>query len=529
LGARPGQWAAARAAADSLGEVRLVGSLGPDSAPAGGRSLIGPALSGAMAGGRPVWLVSDGEIEDAADLGLDQVRRSGVRLRPRPRQSDLAITRVAGPDRIAVGDTLRLEVDVAGFDQPDRRRVAVEVRSGEARWLGATIPVSAGSGSTVLEMVVREGVPVGPHLLTVSLRDAGDQEPRTDVRLHPVTVLSTPGVVLVAAPGDWESRFLFRTVAEVASLPVRGFLALDDNRWVRMGDLTPASGGEVDQALERADVLIHLGDRTERFRRARARGRWEWVASAAETPPAEGDWYLAASAASPLAGAFIGMPVDSFPPAAGLSPLVPGARDWVALTAQQSRRGAERPAVIGRDSAGRREVLVGVSGLWRWAFRGGSSDQAYRAWVASTISWLLGGSDSVTGRARPLRAVVQRGRPIVFERLRADSAPLTIELREERREGTRTDTLVFDGAGRASLMLEPGRYQYRLEGGGRGLLGVEQYTDEWLPRRVTLTEREPTLATQSGRDPLRDRWWLFGVAIVALSGEWWWRRRAGLR
>ena len=230
---------------------------------------------------------------------------------------------------------------------------------------------------------------------------------------------------------------------------------------------------------------------------------------------------------SPIAGAFVGLPVDSFPPAAGLAALTPGPQDWVGLVGQLSRRGGERPAVVGRDSAGRRDVLVGVAGLWRWAFRGGPSEQAYRAWVAATTTWLLGAGDSAIGRARPLRAVVSQGRPVVFERLRPELTMLRVDLRGPA--GARSDTLRFDGAGRAELLLPPGRYDYRLEGGGGGLLGVEVYSDEWLLRPVALAERAATATRPSGRAPLRDQPWLFAVVIAALSGEWWWRRRAGLR
>jgi hypothetical protein len=526
MGAAGSQWPAARAAAAALGEVRLIGAVDADSLPIGGRSTIASSLAGAVAGGRPVWLVTDGEIEDAGEVGSGLWARTGIRVLARAPRPDLAITRVSGPERIAIGDTLRLEIDVSGFGVADRRQATVEVRSGEDRWMSGVIPLSAGSGTVTLEKPIGEEIAAGAHLLSVTLRDAADQEPRTDVRFHALTVLATPGVVLLAGPGDWEGRFLFRTLSEVASLPIRGFLAIEATRWVRMGDLSPASIADVEQAVARADVLVRIGDQGDRFR-SPARGRWEWISSRASSPPALGDWYLTPTGASPLAGAFIGLPVDSFPPAVGLSAVIAGPRDWIALSGQQNRRGAERPAVIGRDSAGRREVVVGAAGLWRWAFRGGSSDQAYRAWVASTITWLLGGADSVTGRARPVRSVVQRGRPIVFERLLADSAPLTIELRGSG--GNRTDTLQFDGAGRASLRLDPGRYRYRLEGGGQGVLGVEEFSDEWLPRPVAIGDRPAIAAAPAGQAPLRDKWWLFGLAIVAFSGEWWWRRRAGLR
>jgi hypothetical protein len=183
--------------------------------------------------------------------------------------------------------------------------------------------------------------------------------------------------------------------------------------------------------------------------------------------------------------------------------------------------------MIGRDSAGKRQVLVGAAGLWRWAFRGGTAEQAYRALVAATATWLLGGADSSTGVARPVRPVVERGRPLVFERLRSGIEKTAIEIRSG--SGVRTDTLRFDGQGRAELQLDPGSYQYRLGSGGAGLVGVEQYSAEWLPRPVTLTDRPPSAGGPSGREPLRDKLWLFALAILAWSGEWWWRRRSGLR
>ena len=522
-----GRWVAAKAEAGRLGEVRVVGSLGADSAPTGGRSLMAAAVAAGAATGRPVWLVTDGEIEDGTEIPGDLLAQTGVKLFARPRVPDLALVRVGGPERIAVGDTLRLDVEVSGFGMADRKQVTVDVSSGESRWLTATIGLTNGSGSAVIAGPLPRSAGAGRHLLTVALRDAIDAEPRTDRRLHAITVLPTPGIVIVADPASWESRFFFRTIGDVAALPVRGFFAVDRNRWARMGDLAPVLTAEVDRAVQGADLLVQFGDRSERTRRSTARARWDWVATARTSAPTEGDWYLMPGGVSPVSGAFVGLPVDSFPPAAGLAVLTPGPRDWVGLVGQLSRRGGERPAVMGRDSGGRREVLVGAAGLWRWSFRGGQSEQAYRAWVAATTTWLLGANDSMTGRARPVRAVVPQGRPVIFERLRPDLTTLRIDLRGP--VGNRADTLRFDGAGRAELPLPPGRYDYRLEGGGGGLLGVEVYSDEWLLRPAALSEREAAAAPPSGRSPLRDELWLFAVAIAALAGEWWWRRRAGLR
>ena len=522
-----GRWVEAKAEAGRLGEIRFVGSLGADSTPTGGRSLMAGAVSAAAASGRPVWIVTDGEIEDAAEIPGDLLAQTGVKLFARPPGPDLALVRVGGPERIATGDTLRLEVEVTGIDVPDRTQVTIDVSSGGARWLTATVPLANGSGSAVIAGPLPTSAVAGRHLLTVALRDANDAEPRTDQRLHAIVVLPTPGIVVVANPPSWESRFFFRTIGDVAALPVRGYFPAGRDRWARMGDLGAVPVAEVDQAIQRADLLVQFGDLPERIRRSSARGRWDWVATSRTSAPIEGDWYLMAGGVSPVSGAFVGLPVDSFPPAGGLAALTPSPQDWVGLVGQLSRRGGERPAVIGRDSAGRREVLVGAAGLWRWAFRGGQSEQAYRAWVAATTTWLLGASDSMTGRARPVRAVVSQGRPVIFERLRPDLTTLPIGLTGPG--GARSDTLRFDGAGRAELLLSPGHYDYRLDGGGSGTIGVEFYTDEWLRRPVTLLERAATATPPPGQAPLRDKVWLFVVAIAALSGEWWWRRRAGLR
>jgi hypothetical protein len=220
--------------------------------------------------------------------------------------------------------------------------------------------------------------------------------------------------------------------------------------------------------------------------------------------------------------------VDSFPPALQLTPTEPGAGDWVGLTGQLGRRGAPRPALVGREEGRVRRVVTLADGLWRWAFRGGTSEQSYRAMVAATASWLLGGADSAIGPARPVRRVAQQGRPVVFEWAASGSttpAPLTWN----GPGGVRADTLRFDGAGRATVWLPPGWYRYRFAGGAGGSVAVEEYSDELLPRPIALETRNARIQRPPGRTAARDWLWLFGLCVLAFAGEWLARRRLGLR
>ena len=173
-------------------------------------------------------------------------------------------------------------------------------------------------------------------------------------------------------------------------------------------------------------------------------------------------------------------------------------------------------------------MTVAADGLWRWSFRGGSSEQSYRSWVAATTSWLLGAVDSTRGLTRPRQPVVANGRPIVFEWAGAGPAtPLVVTWSGSGEQ--RRDTLQFDGQGRAVVWREPGEYRYRLETGGEGTVAVEQYSEELLPRSVTLTAHPPRTVRSSARSTAREWLWLFGICLLALSSEWFARRRLGLR
>ncbi len=528
FGAAGGQWPLARDSALKLGEVRLFGDerSGGDTVPDRGRSRLGPALTAAAASDRPLIVVSDGEVEDAMDLPPEVLGRAGVRVFPRDTQPDRIVSSVTGPSRVTAGDSIVLEAEVQLVGGAPAENARLEVFSGVKRVGGQTVRMQQTGGRARIALLSSEVGP-GDHVLRIKLAGS-DAEPRTDTRLHLVTVAPTPGVVLLASPGDWDSRFLYRALRDVAQLPVRGFVRIEGERWRSMMDLKPVPAERVRQAARQADLLIVKGDAGSLTQGTTARGIWRWPTGGKGQGSIPGDWYLSAADVSPVAGALLGQPVDSFPPASGLAPIVPSAGDWVALTAQLGRRGAARPAAFGRDAGRVRTATIVVDGLWRWAFRGGASEQSYRAWVAATASWLLGGADSARGLARTVRPVVTSGRPLVFEW--SGSGPArSLAVTWSDGDAPRADTLRFDGSGRATVWLSPGEYRYRLEGGGGGTVAVEEYSEELLPRAVVLTTRDARVSRPAGRTSARDWLWLFAIAALAFAGEWLARRRLGLR
>jgi len=95
--------------------------------------------------------------------------------------------------------------------------------------------------------------------------------------------------------------------------------------------------------------------------------------------------------------------------------------------------------------------------------------------------------------------------------------------------GERRDTLRFDAAGEATLLLPPAVYRYAVDGGPeRGVVAVETYSDEWRPDAPVLRPQPGAPARRVDAMSMRDRWWPFVLAIAAFTAEWAWRRRQGL-
>ncbi len=498
--------------------------------PADGTSRLAPALEAAAARGGPIVVVSDGEIADRAALPADLLRRARIVVLPRPAFFDGFVAGIDGARRVESSDTIRLKVSYGTAGRRDTghgKRTALVVSVGGRKVISkdVTLPDS-GIIATELTFPVSRVPSPGWSALEVRLDGVADSEPRDDARDFVVEVSPQPAAVLLAAPPTWESRFLSHTLGDVARLPLRVYVEAEPGRWRDAATLVPVADGTVRRAAQQARLVALVGDPAALASVATPGALLVWPTTGGR----DGDWYVEPPPASPLAGYLAGVQWDSLPPASAVSDVPPDTGAVPVLQARLARRGASRPVVVLSEQRGRRRATVAASGLWRWGFRGGASDVAYRTLIGAVTDWLLGGEEGRGERFAPLTYEVANGLPLVWRWVgKNEPQDVVVTLTGPPPAGERADTLRFDASGRAELRLAPGVYRYAAAGGGeRGLVAVESYSEEWRPSA-------PALAAQPGGGggrreslALRDRWWLFALAIAAFAAEWAWRRRQGL-
>ena len=500
--------------------------------PAAGASHLAPALEAAAGRAGEVVVVTDGEVDDLAGIPADLLRRPRVIVQPRAPFVDAYVASVEGTRHVTRTDTIRLKVSygVAGNRGSGlgARNASITVSVGERRLTSqrVTLPDSGTLSTDVTFPVSRIPNP-GWAVLEVRLDGVGDAEPRDNSRLFAIDVSLAPAAVIFASPPDWETRFLARTLSDVARVPVKVFVETEAGRWRDGATLVPVPTSLLTSAAASARLVVAMGD-PERARAFAGGSRPAVLLWPTNGQP--GDWYVERPLSSPFTAALAGVLWDSLPPATAV---VVQAHDstasTVALAARLARRGAARPIITLEERNGQRIATVTAAGLWRWAFRGGAAQEGYRSVVAALVDWLLGerGAGS-RERAAPVTLESPNGVPIAWHWTSPDSArALVITLRSN--DATRTDTLRFDPAGRAELLLPPGVYRYALSGGPeQGVVAAETYSDEWLPRVPALTAQPGEATARVASIGLRDRWWLFVIATLALATEWALRRRQGL-
>lgn len=463
----------ARAVAGSSGRIVVFGeepqALGNGHGPDGRRSRLVPALREAAAVGGAIVVVSDGEIDDAAQIPGDLLSRARVVLMPRSAGRDAGVASLDLPATIRAGDTAAAGVEIRASGAERGDSVAVELLE-EGRTV-ARARVALGDGAARVELRFVPAPVRGERV--VRRYEArlsgyrGDVEPRDDIHATVASVSRGSAIVVVSDSPDWDYRWLVTALRGTSGVPVRAFVQLSgaEGSWREAGSLRAVSEAAVREEISRAALVVAHGtaEGIERARRSARRALWAWpVAGVGEVI---GDWYVVSPEfASPVGGALAGVPVESLPPLESITEPQLDSVDWTGLTAQLERRGRSRSVVQGVDLRGRRAVLMSATGLWRWASRGGTAAEAYRALVAATTDWLL-----------------------------------------EEQAGGRSELAVA----RDSLARE---------------------VQEYLPRTPAL-QPQPGVAEAGAAEPvpLRHRPWVFFLALVALVAEWIARRRRGLR
>jgi len=500
--------------------------------PAAGASHLAPALEAAAGRAGEVVVVTDGEVDDLSGIPADLLRRPRVIVQPRAPFVDAYVASVEGTRHVTRTDTIRLKVSYGTAGTGERGRgtgkgtLTTSVEGHRLALQSVTLPDS-GVLTTEITIPASQVPRPGWQVLEVRLDASGDAEPRDNSRLFAIDVSLEPAAVIFASPPDWEARFLAHTLSDVARVPVKVFVETEAGRWRDGATLVPVPTSLLAGGAASARLVVAIGDpeRSRAFTGGSRPAVLLWP-----TNGQAGDWYVEQPLSSPFTAALAGVLWDSLPPATAVVVQTHDSiASTVALAARLARRGPARPIVTLQERNGQRIATVTAAGLWRWAFRGGAAQEGYRSVVASLVDWLLGERGAGRReRAAPVALESPNGVPIVWHWTSPDSArALAITLRSN--DTTRTDTLRFDPAGRAELLLPPGVYRYALSGGPeQGVVAVETYSDEWLPRAPALAAQPGEATARIASIGLRDRWWLFVIAIAALATEWALRRRQGL-
>ena len=502
-------------------------------------SRVRVAVDRAASLGRPLVLLTDGEVDDAESLA-EAPMGSMVRVLANPPRTDGAVADLAAPSNATAGDTITVAATiVAGaMATPDAQlRVLVD---------GLTpvqLPVPALAPLTSTRVTTSIALPRGARTAMIRsvLQVPGDAEPRNDTLSSTIDIGDRPSAVFVSTAPDLDVREALVVLRGALNVPTRAFLRLAPGVWRVEGSLSPISEDDVKTQAGAAGMLIVHGDTAWRPRAAArsatgAKALWipappTAVARAGEVARTP-EWYASGVPASPLASALAGLPLDSLPP---LTLAGPARSAMPVLTAQLGKRGEAVPAIAARTDNGVRTIVVSGSGYAGWALRGGRSAEAFGALWGAIFDW-LGAARGDVRAARPIASLLRAGDPVAWRRGGADSV---VAVRLSRRGsgpsgaaniGADSLTLRFTGSSfeTTSPALPAGVYDVQADGGASVL--VVNASREWVPRAPTVRDGVLSRGVLSSETPrLADAGWPFVLALLLLCGEWVGRRAAGYR
>ena len=494
----------------------------PPERPSDHRTTVRGAVDRALAAGRPLVLVTDGEVDDPQSLEA-LPGGSRVQVVTRAAMPDIALRSIDAPQAAVGGDTINVRIALTAGSAGSAAGT-VAVLAGERRVAGIEFDSLPAFGER--DVTARVALPAaeGSTVLRAIATAPGDAEALNDTLAVVVDVSRAAGAVFVSTSPDQDSRFAIAVLRGAVALPTRAYIRVAPGEWRREGTLARVAESEVRDALRSAPVAVLHGD-TAIFGPPRSATRG---ALALHAPPGQrgDDWYATSAPPSPLAGVLASIPFDSLPPVDVASEM-PSA-DWIGLEVSRARRLESRPAIVGTERP-RRVVVVGASGFWRWRFRSEESGDAFTALWGSIFDWLAAGRRD----SRPIvpeSGVRRAGDPVRWRRGAETDSIITVALRRLDGGGSDSVTLRFaDGASVAeSAPLAPGVYE-ATAGGGRALLAVNQ-SGEWLPRSPSVRAGSIGGGATPGAAPsVRTRWWVFALVLTLLCAEWVMRRRMGLR
>jgi len=493
-------------------------------APTDAASRLRGVADRASGSGRPVVVITDGELDDAEVVGA-LPRGSRAIVLPCRSGPDLAIAALETPRTLLAGDTttVRLTLAAGAAGAPAGR---LEVRLDDQVLAAQPVPAL---GAYAEQAVALQGIGGGADratLLRAVFTGAGDAEPRNDTLSIGVDVSRAAAAVFVSTTPDFDAREAVAALRGVTSLPTRAYYRVAPGAWRADGSLARVTEADVRAAVRDAPIVILHGD-TTLFGPPRGATRGALLLFAPPTED-EGEWLAAATPASPLAPALSALPFDSLPPLS-VAPTMPRG-EWQGLIVREPGAGGERRvALVGWESP-RRIAVLGASGFWRWRFRGGQRADAYGAFFGTLFDWLAAGrSDRRT--VVPDAGVFRAGQPLRWRRGSPTDSVVSLAL-TRRGAPTRTDSITLRFSENATVVesppVPPGVYDVRVANGSSVI--VVNSSTELLTRRPTVQSGgiggRPSLADA----PLaRELGWLYVVVVLGLCAEWLLRRRVGLR
>jgi hypothetical protein len=481
-----------------------------------------PAIERALAAGRPLTIVTDGELDDPAELPALPAG-SRIEVIARAPSTDLAVIALDAP-RVAVGgDTVEVHATVRSAEvMPPNAQLTFALNGRPL----TTLPIDSLPPRSERTVSARVAVasPDGVYVFAAAL-SGGDAEPANDTVATVIDIARAARAVLVSTRPDLDARFMTTVLRGAISLPTRAYFRVTPDEWRVEGPLTPISEGDVRRAVRDAPLLVLHGD-TAHFGapRAAASGALALVPNVRDTL---GEWYPVAAPTSPISSALSGIAWDSLPPLVAATAIPRG--DWEGLVVARARQFDRRAAIVGVERP-RRVVTVAAAGFWRWRFRGGRSADAYDALWGSIFDWLA--AQRTDARAAiPADALVREGDDVRWVRGSGGDSTVTVGLRR-RGEPASDDsvTLRFGATGTiaVSAPLPAGVYDVTVAGGAALL--VVNGARELLPRLPTVQSGNIGEGAVTGERPrLRDKGWPLLLALAALCAEWLLRRRSGLR